>query len=249
VHYLPPLRLEAGEIRIPPRIQARSLEDAVNDVLAELGVDVRLRVGEVKDVGFRLFFGKASLQHVGRGLSYLLPVIQLGLVADPLRFNSALGESNLKEYEAACTRYSHIAMEEGDAHLHPKVQTRLAHWLVSLAMARRQLIVETHSDHLVRRLRGLAVRANPGSDLEKWLLENVSIVKVEQNNGVSTAETVKLTAQGSLEDWPADFMDEATDEERAIYDASLDKPVGAQPMIPDLASIEHDVGEEPELGP
>jgi predicted ATPase len=42
---------------------------------------------------------------------------------------------------------------------HPKVQTRLAHWFVALAMARRQFLVETHSDHLVRRLRGLAARA------------------------------------------------------------------------------------------
>ncbi|MBK9261713.1 MAG: AAA family ATPase [Polyangiaceae bacterium] len=249
VHYLPPLRIEGGEIKVPSKVRAKNLEDAINEVLLELGVDVRLKVDEVKDVGFRLFFGQASLQHVGRGLSYLLPVIQLGLVADPLRFDPILGDSHQNEYDAACRSYSHIATEEGDAHLHPKVQSRLAHWLVALAMARRQLIVETHSDHLVRRLRGLAARAKPGSDLEKWLLENVNIVKVEQHEGMSTAETVRLTPQGSLEDWPAEFMDEATDEERAIYDASLDKPAGEQGMMPELGTIEHDVGDEPDLGP
>lgn len=249
VHYLSPLRIESGDIILPKRIKAQSLELAINDVLAELGIDVQLKVGDVKDVGFRLFFGQASLQHVGRGLSYLLPVIQLGLVADPMRFNAALGDLTPDEYESLCRSYSHIAMEEGDAHLHPKVQSRLAHWLVALAMARRQIIVETHSDHLVRRLRGLAVRAKPGSEMEQWLIQNVSIVKVEQANGTSTAETVRLTPQGSLEDWPAEFMDEATDEERAIYDASLDKPVLPLPTKSETMSVEHDVGEEPDLGP
>ena len=58
-----------------------------------------------------------------------------------------------------------------------------------------------------------------------------------------------LTPQGSLEDWPAEFMDEATDEERAIYDASLDKPAVPVAPLPDLGEIEHDVGEEPDSGP
>ena len=187
---------------------------------------------------------------MGRGISYLLPVVELGLLADPLRFEPGVGDTSLAEYERACPHYTHCALEEPEAHLHPKVQTRLAHWLVSLAMARRQLLVETHSDHLVRRLRGLVARAKPGSELEQWLLENVRVLQVEQQpDGQSFVKSEKLTPQGSLEDWPADFMDEATDEERAIYEASLDKPAEPVAPEPDLGEVEHDVGEEPDAEP
>jgi predicted ATPase len=146
-------------------------------------------------------------------------------------------------YEERCTTYAHIALEEPEAHLHPKVASKLAHWLVSLATTRRRLIVETHSDHLVRRLRGLTARAGKGSELEKWLLENVVILSVEQDAlGHSTVTPSRLTAEGGVgETWPADFMDEATDEESAIYYAKLDKK-----KDPTTGSVTWNDSDEPE---
>ncbi|NUQ76852.1 MAG: AAA family ATPase [Polyangiaceae bacterium] len=250
VHYPPPLRVEGDAIYVPDTVRARTLVDGVNDVLNELlGMGIPLRIDDVKDLGFRLFFGQASLQHVGRGLSYLLPVIQLGLVADPLRFEPTLLDMPLDDYEKACRGYTHCALEEPESHLHPKAQTRLAHWFVALAMARRQLLVETHSDHLVRRLRGLAARAKPGSAIERWLLENVHVLQIEQVDGRSIVKQATLTPQGNLESWPADFMDEAMNEERSIYDASLDKPAEPAQPVPESPAIEHDAGDEPDIGP
>ncbi|MCP4700864.1 MAG: AAA family ATPase [Gammaproteobacteria bacterium] len=152
-------------------------------------------------------------------------MVELGLFADPLRFTGNPDEMDLAEYQNKCASFSHIALEESEVHLHPKAASRLAHWLVSLALANRRLIVETHSDHLVRRLRGLAARSGCGSELERWLLENVVVLSVEQNDdGSSMVTTSRLTAEGGVkEQWPADFMDEATDEESAIYYAKLDK--------------------------
>ena len=43
--------------------------------------------------------------------------------------------SDLSGYLAACESPTQIAIEEPETHLHPKVQTRLANWLVSLAMS------------------------------------------------------------------------------------------------------------------
>lgn len=249
VHYLPPLQVTEGALTLPTEVRSRSLFDAVNDVFSALGVDASLRLDEIKDVGFRLLFGQASMQHVGRGLSYLLPVIQLGLIADPRRFDSKSQDMSIAEYEEGCEDYTHCALEEPEAHLHPKVQSRLAHWLVSLAMARRQLLVETHSDHMVRRLRGLVARAEPGSAAERWLLDNVRVLLVEQVDGCSVIKVAGLTAQGGFESWPADFMDEATDEERTIYDASLDKPEGRPEPLPPLAEVVEDDGEEPDVQP
>jgi predicted ATPase len=248
VHYLRPLQLRDDQVILPDTIQQSTLVDGVNEVLQDLGVDASLSLEDVKDVGFRLLFGRANLQHVGRGISYLLPVIQTGLISDPLRFMPT-DSLSLDEYREACPSYGHCAFEEPEVHLHPKVQTRLAHWLVALAMSRRQLFIETHSDHLVRRLRGLVARANAGSELENWLLQNVKVLHVEQRGGESSIEVARLTSHGGLETWPSDFMDAASGEERLIYHASLDKPEQAEEAAvkpQEGLPVEHDVGEEPE---
>lgn len=187
---------------------------------------------------------------MGRGLTYLLPIIELCLFADPQRFTGEVGEhgsQSVELYRNTSRGYAHLALEEPESHLHPKVQTRLAHWMVALAMVNRRIIVETHSDHFVRRLRGLMARATPGSELEQWLRENVSIVEVDQDaEGRSSLHASRLTPDGMLsEHWPADFMDEASEEERAIYYASLDKAPASEPLSVD--GVEHDTGGEPDL--
>jgi hypothetical protein len=71
----------------------------------------------------------------------------------------------------------------------------------------------------------LVARAGKDSELEQWLLKNVVVLSVEQDAaGRSTVTSSHLTPEGGVgEVWPADFMDEATDEESAIYYAKLDK--------------------------
>lgn len=223
VHFTEPVKVEAP--RIPDVVRAAPLVEAVNETLTAFGIRAPLKVEEIQDVGFRVLFGSASLSHVGRGLGYLLPLIELGLIADPLQFDGQAGTMPVSTYSALCPGFTHIALEEPEAHLHPKVASRLAHWLVSLAVTNRRLIVETHSDHLVRRLRGLVARAGKDSELERWLLDNVVVLSVEQDaSGRSTVTSSRLTPEGGVgEVWPADFMDEATDEESAIYYAKLDK--------------------------
>jgi predicted ATPase len=245
VHFLPPLQVSGGSLVLPETVLARPLVDAVNEVMAALSVKAPVRVEVIREIGFQLMFGEASFTHVGRGLGYLLPIVELGLFADPLRFIGSSADMNLDTYSEQCGAFTHIALEEPEAHLHPKVASLLAHWLVSLALANRRLIVETHSDHLVRRLRGLVARAGPGSELETWLIQNVAVLSVEQDEeGCSRVTTSRLTAEGGVaESWPADFMDEATDEESAIYYAKLDK---TQPEAHVENSVEFDETPEPE---
>lgn len=242
VHFTEPVKVEAP--RIPSEVRAAPLVEAVNETLAAFGIRAPLKVEEIQDVGFRVLFGSASLSHVGRGLGYLLPLIELGLIADPLQFAGQAGSMPVSTYSELCPGYTHIALEEPEAHLHPKVASRLAHWLVSLAVTNRRLIVETHSDHLVRRLRGLVARAGKDSELERWLLDNVVVLSVEQDaSGRSTVTSSRLTAEGGVgEVWPADFMDEATDEESAIYYAKLDKTKDE----PATDGVEWEDGSEPD---
>ena len=243
VHYLPLPNVSSEPPVIPDTVHARPFIVAVNDVMKALSIDVEVHVDDLADFGFRVMFGNASIVHVGRGLAYLLPLVEIGLFADPARFAGAEGDLPLSGYRALGA-FTHIALEEPEAHLHPKAASRLAHWLVSLALSNRRIIVETHSDHLVRRLRGLAARAGRESELEKWIIDNVIILSVEQVNGRSTVTSSRLTAEGGVEEvWPADFMDEASDEESAIYYAKLDKRVDE----PSVDSVQWDDGAEPEL--
>jgi predicted ATPase len=227
VRFLPLVKLqgEKGQVELPYSVYALPLVDAVNRIFEELDVKDRFKVEDIKDVGFRLLFGKSSIQHVGRGIGALLPIVTAGLAADPSPVTPNPYDAALPGYLAICDRVAHLAMEEPESHLHPKVQTLFAHFLVSLARSARQVLVETHSDHLVRRLRGLIARAAEGSESEKWLRENVNIVEVEQGeDGVTKVKQSKLMSTGEItEHWPADFMDEAPNEERDIYFARMDK--------------------------
>lgn len=246
VHYLPPLSLAGNVPSIPERVRAKPLVDAVNDVFRELGIEDGVSIDDIQDVGFRLLFGRATLQHVGRGFTYLLPLVEYGLLLDPARFVGEARDVPRVEFSSGLTRYALAAFEEPEAHIHPKLQAKLAHWFVALAMSGRNLIVETHSDHFVRRLRGLVARAPAGGELERWLRENVSVVEVTKGaDGASTLCATSLDDRGGFERWPADFMDAATEEEREIYDAGLDKPVPTE-VRRGPEEVRHDEGDEPE---
>jgi energy-coupling factor transporter ATP-binding protein EcfA2 len=216
---------------LPAAVGTMSLKEAVNDVLRYLGIESSVSFADVQELGlFRMLFGRAPLNHVGRGIGHILPVIVAGLLSDPLLGQKLDPDITLSDYLERCTYSPILALEELESHLHPKAQSRLAHVLVALARSGRQLIVETHSDHLVRRLRGLIARSEPGSETEKWLLANINIVEVEQTpDGVTYLHQAQLTREGSIEKWPADFMDESSDEERAIYFAAMQKSPPAAP--------------------
>ncbi|WP_081077515.1 AAA family ATPase [Burkholderia cepacia] len=239
VHYLLP---DFEDINKQPIFRERPLSEAINEVLNGLGIDTPLSIHEIEKVGFRLMFGRATLSHVGRGLTYLLPIVQLGLFSDPKRFRKISDSES--PYEKTENRL--CAFEEPESHLHPKVQSRLASWFVALGRAHRQVIVETHSDHLVRRLRVLMAQSSPHSEIEEWLSDNIRIVSVDQTDGRTTIETTRIHRDGGMEIWPADFMDAAVKGEEAIYYAAMDKedvtPAGM------ASEIVHEDKDEPDAG-
>jgi hypothetical protein len=71
------------------------------------------------------------------------------------------------------------------------------------------------------------------------------VLSVEQDEaGCSSVTSSRLNAEGGVtEVWPADFMDESTDEESAIYYAKLNKSEQALSDPPNIAMVE---GQEPE---
>ena len=117
--------------------------------------------------------------NVGFGLSYALPVI-LALLAKP---------------GTLCL------IENPEAHLHPRGQTKMAELAARAAVAGVQVFAETHSDHFVDGVR-IAVRDGiiaPAS---------TSFHYFDRYVNKTVASSLQVDADGRLSDWPPGFFDQ-----------------------------------------
>lgn len=118
--------------------------------------------------------------NVGFGLTYALPIVVACLAAGP---------------------GSLILLENPEAHLHPRGQSRIAALVAAAAAAGAQLIVETHSDHVLNGLR-LAVKNGV-------IPASATAVHYFRRDGLRAEfVTPRIHDDGSLSDWPEGFFDE-----------------------------------------
>ena len=83
-----------------------------------------------KDI-IKIMINNHNLADVGFGISQSLPILIEGL---------SMGKKQT------------LILEQPEIHLHPKMQMKIADFLLSLSMQDKQVILETHSDHIVNRL-------------------------------------------------------------------------------------------------
>lgn len=129
-----------------------------------------------KDVRTRAF----RATNVGFGLSYVLPVI-VALLAAP---SGAI-----------------VLLENPEAHMHPKGQTRLGQLSARAAAAGVQVIVETHSDHFMD---GARIDIRNGT-LEK---SKAAFHYFERHGVQASALTPKIDDEGRMDSWPTGFFDQ-----------------------------------------
>ena len=123
--------------------------------------------------------------NVGFGYSYVLPVIVSTLLAE---------------------KGSVLIVENPEAHLHPAAQSRIMEFLIKQALEKDlQLIIETHSDHVVNGLR-ISMKKGQISPTE-GIIQHFAY-----DNGTVTPVITEITSDknGNLSDYPGDFMDEWT---------------------------------------
>jgi predicted ATPase len=125
---------------------------------------------------------RADLTNVGVGVSQVLPVLVLCL-AMPVG--------------------STVLIEQPELHLHPAVQSRLAEFFAACALTGRQIVVETHSEHLVN---GLRLLASEGRLVPE---RDVALSFIERDDFGSQVTPVAIGRDGSIDRWPAHFFDEA----------------------------------------
>lgn len=145
------------------------------------------------------------LTSVGVGVSQLLPVLTLCLSARP-------GDV--------------ILLEQPELHLHPAMQQRLADFLICMSHSGRQLIVETHSEYILSRLRR---RIAEESDDKVMNLVQVIFAERNEETGVTKYDPLDFTTYGDLKRWPKGFFDQAAEDEREIIRGALKKQKARKP--------------------
>jgi predicted ATPase len=203
VRYLPTSAFIEPEIVLNPI--TRSLETAVTDWLRYLGVAENIEIRDKGKFGHELTVSingtkrKNDLTHVGVGVSQVLPILVVSLLAKP---NTTL------------------VFEQPELHLHPKVQTLLADFFLSMTQLGKQCIVETHSEYFINRIRfraAAAVNNNP------WV-QAVKIFFVEKGDQESSFfREVNVNEYGAILEWPEGFFDQSQRESEMILRAAAMK--------------------------
>lgn len=203
------LGLEEVNIPMPNGEQSSvSLVEAVEAWGTQLGLLEAIRVVQEPKVGNIITVKtegldkEVSLDAVGVGVSQLLPVLVLCLLSEP---------------------GSVILLEQPELHLHPALQQRLADFLIAIARSGRQLIVETHSEYMVSRLRR---RIAEDPDDELLSISKVIFAERDGQTGITTYRDVELSPYGDIDEWPKGFFDQAAAEEREIIRGGLKKRAG-----------------------
>lgn len=104
-----------------------------------------------------------------------------------------------------------VIVDSPEAHLHPRAQSRMGEMLSRFAAAGVQILVETHSDHLLAGAR-LAVQRNLISS-ERIAIHFFAGPAAEGEPGVTSPV---IDAQGNLSDWPEGFFDQADNDLTAL---------------------------------
>ena len=171
------------------------LLEKVNACLQWVSPGARLEIKEQK-VGDEVYYLAAvdygingesrrfKPQNVGFGISYILPVLVTLLSARA---------GNI------------LIVENPEAHLHPRGQAEVGKLIAETVSRGVQVFVETHSDHVINAIR-VAVKKGIVSP------EDVNVAFFERKphgKEVYTEVTnIKVDVNGSLSEYPKDFMDE-----------------------------------------
>ena len=95
-------------------------------------------------------------------------------------------------------------LEQPEAHLHPKVQSELGDVLIDAVKNRDlQIIVESHSEHLLHRLMRRTAE-------DRLCVDDTALYFCQINEGVSEIEPLHVDAYGNIDNWPQEFFGDVT---------------------------------------
>lgn len=134
-----------------------------------------------------------NIANAGFGASQILPLIVQALVS---------------------VENSLTIAEQPEIHLNPRLQGLLADLFAYMVKKGQRVIVETHSEHLLLRLRTLlAYKAIDPDD--------IAVYFIEKNMGISTIKEINIEGNGSIKpaEWPKGFFADTLKESLALASA------------------------------
>lgn len=181
---VPSKRLHPNEERLTVRGQ---IDAWFNELFHGASVNAEA-LGDVPAAKLSFRFGGKSgwrrPENVGFGLSYAFPLI----------------------VALTCSRKGQtLIVDSPEAHLHPSAQSKLGEMLAHFAASGVQIIVESHSDHLLSGVRlALKRRILPEKDLSVYFFGG-------NEDSSSSVEPTKIgvNADGTVENWPEGFFDQS----------------------------------------
>ena len=120
--------------------------------------------------------------NLGYGFSYAFPILIALLIAKPGQV---------------------LIIDSPESHLHPYAQSQMGKILATFANSGVQIIVETHSDHLLNGIR-VAVKDSimKHEDLKIYFFQGVTT----ESHGV---HSLAVDKEGRISDWPGGFFDQS----------------------------------------
>jgi AAA15 family ATPase/GTPase len=199
-----------GETRnLGTRKKIRSFQEIIAYWLKELGLIQKFSIKEIAK-GSNLYqaivqrdedSSEAFLTDVGFGVSQVLPALVL-LYYVP--------------------EGSTILMEQPEIHLHPSVQSGLADVILQVSRHRNiQVIVESHSEHLLRRFqRRIAEKEYPENNLKLYFCDSIK--------GTANLSDLDIDLFGEIRNWPENFFGDEMAEISATRTAILKRKMEMQ---------------------
>ena len=141
---------------------------------------------------------KVDLCNTGFGNSQILPILVQGIMTPANGI---------------------FIVEDPEVHMHPSVQAGMADFFIAMAQEGKTVMVETHSDHIITRL-----RRRISENVE--LLPYIHIYFVENTNGCSDYISLQLNEDAEFKDMailPVGFMDSQDEDFREIIKNKLKK--------------------------
>lgn len=146
------------------------------DEFTELGIS-RLNIGQpIFDTGF------LSPYNFGFGISYVLPIIAEGLLAP---------EGSL------------LIVENPEAHLHPCGQSHIGFFLACMAASGVQVVLETHSEHVINGIR-IAAMKTPLTHEEIC----INFFSIDYHESRHLIKQIPLNERMDILEWPEGFLDQ-----------------------------------------
>lgn len=186
------------EYILPNRIERCTLSDALAEWMIHLNVASAVDVDKKNSFGFSVSIKnmeqvKSDIMNVGIGTSQVLPVLISVLLSEPDEM---------------------LIFEQPELHLHPYSQSRLADMFTEFCKHGRKIILETHSEYFLLRLRYHIVKEHFSQDS--------TAVNFFQNKGGTKVTFANVSGYGNI-DYPEDFIDETQELLNSILEASFER--------------------------